>query len=261
MPVLGMDRRSFGGSRQRLVGLVERHDLRVIDRRHDGIRIETLYPRKRLTQVVVAVQQPRGRELEQLQREQCSLTQARIVLARRDDRAARTRAWREAWLGKLSERHPEPPLECGPPGRLARRRVAHCHVALGRFTQADQYELPLELVPEAPAQAGEGGPRRVGPRASRIGEESRADGQGSHRASIGSASRLGQRAVHRRLTSALRYDGAGGRSPRNGRLSATARITRDSYSACTRTKYLREVSSNGGSQISWTERSVGAFSR
>src|SRR3954449_5940764 len=47
MPVLGMDRRAFGRSRQRLVGLVERHDLRVVDRRHDGIRIETFYPRER----------------------------------------------------------------------------------------------------------------------------------------------------------------------------------------------------------------------
>src|SRR4029453_11136453 len=53
---------------------------------------------------------------------------------------------------------------------LALGRVTAVDVLLRALGEPDQRQLPVELGAVAPAQRGEGGRRRVGPRAARVGE-------------------------------------------------------------------------------------------
>jgi hypothetical protein len=170
--VLHVSGRALGRARERLVGLVGGHDLRVVDGGDHGIGVEPRHLGERPAQVVVDVEQSRGRELQRLERVQRRLRQPGVDRARRHDRPAGSRRAGHAWLQLGPERHPEAAGEARPARGEALGRVPARDVALGALAEADRHQPPLDLVAEAPDQPGMGRPRRVRPRAARVREVS-----------------------------------------------------------------------------------------
>src|SRR6202012_1850314 len=101
---------------------------------------------------------------------ECRVAERGRLLAGPDHRPAGARAGRHPRLDPGAEGHPEALLEAAHPGRHATGGEADFLVAVGALAEPDHHQAPVELIAEAPAQPRDRGPRRVGPRACRIGE-------------------------------------------------------------------------------------------
>ena len=162
--------RTLGRACERAVGLVGRHDLRVVDATDQRVHVQAGDPCECRAQVLVLVEQARGRELQQLESAQGALTQRGIELAGRDDRAAGACRGRHARLSLEAVGHAEALAEPVLRREQAVRGVAARLVGLGGLAQPDQDESPLDLVAEAPAQPSVSGTGGIGPGAGGVRE-------------------------------------------------------------------------------------------
>jgi hypothetical protein len=161
---------SVGEPDRRLVGLVRGAHVLGVDRGENRVSVDPRDLGEHVAQLLVVVEQQRAGEVRQLQGAVGVPLGAGVAKTRGDDRATAASGPGQARLGLTGERHPvaaERELAL----RLAQRRVAARGVLIGMLGEADEHELPIDLIAVAPLQDAQRRAGRVRPGAGGIAEQ------------------------------------------------------------------------------------------